>query len=98
MNQPDRLPAAAITDEQLGALYDDRDRLGYEVQQWKSTYGEHALRDTLARLHDAEMAVTKLRAMHKPRTERHGSGCVQCGIVWPCPTSLVLDGKEAGRG
>jgi hypothetical protein len=35
--------------------------------------------------------VARVRAMHKPRTERHGSCCVQCGIVWPCPTSRVLD-------
>jgi len=91
----DRTPLDALTSDQLDALYDERDRLGYEVQQWKSIYGEHALRDTLARLHGAEAAVDRVRAMHKPRTERHGSGCVQCGIVWPCPTSRALDEPEA---
>lgn len=30
-------------------------------------------------------------AKHKPRTERHGSGCVQCGTVWPCTTYRDLN-------
>ncbi|MGW3025841.1 hypothetical protein [Streptomyces sp. NPDC001221] len=59
----DRLTASTINDEQLDALYEQRDRLGYEVQQWKATYGEHALRDTLARLHDAETTVARLRQL-----------------------------------
>ncbi|MEU2075463.1 hypothetical protein [Streptomyces sp. NPDC013489] len=33
-----------------------------EVQQWRDTYGEHALRRTLARLHDAETALSAVRA------------------------------------
>ncbi|MFJ8791419.1 hypothetical protein [Streptomyces sp. NPDC102462] len=53
----DRYTADSINDNALDALYDERDRLNYEVQQWRSTYGEHALRDTLARLHRAEAAV-----------------------------------------
>lgn len=40
-------------------------------------------------------AIARLRDMHKPRTERRNSGCVQCGIVWPCPTRLVLDEATA---
>jgi hypothetical protein len=39
----------------------------------------------------AEALIAGVRATHKPRTERHGSGCVQCGIVWPCPTFKALD-------
>lgn len=39
----------------------------------------------------AEAVIAAVRAKHKPRTERHGSGCVQCGIVWPCPTYRALD-------
>lgn len=58
-----RIPLAQLTKSQLDALYDERDRLGYEVQQWKSTYGEHALRDMLARLHDAEAAVARVRKL-----------------------------------
>jgi hypothetical protein len=45
----------------------------------------------------AEAVIAEVRAKHKKRTERHGSGCVQCGIVWPCPTYLtlgVLDPEE----
>jgi len=39
--------------------------------------------------------LAKLRSMHRPRTERPESCCVQCGIVWPCPTSGVLgDGDQ----
>ncbi|MER6092504.1 hypothetical protein [Streptomyces bluensis] len=55
-----RLTSANITDDDLTKLYDERDSLGYEVQQWKSTYGEHALRDTLARLKKAEARVAEL--------------------------------------
>ena len=40
---------------------------------------------------DPTAALARVKAMHKPRTERHGSGCVQCGIVWPCPTYRELD-------
>lgn len=59
----DRIPLDHLNSDQLDALYDERDRLGYEVQQWKSTYGEHALRDTLARLHSAEGAVDRVRKL-----------------------------------
>ncbi|MEU2339945.1 hypothetical protein ABZ608_41540 [Streptomyces sp. NPDC013172] len=59
----DRLTASTINDAQLDALYDERDRLGYEVQQWRSTYGEHALRDTLRRLHRAEAAIERVRKL-----------------------------------
>ncbi len=38
--------------------------------------------------------IAEVRAMHKRRTERHGSGCVQCGIVWPCPTYKALGGGQ----
>lgn len=34
-------------------------------------------------------------AKHKPRTERHGSGCVQCGTVWPCATYRELNAAAA---
>lgn len=59
----ERLTVDTLTSEQLDALQDERDRLGYEVQQWKATYGEHALRDTLARLNRAERAVERVEAL-----------------------------------
>jgi hypothetical protein len=41
-------------------------------------------------------AVARVRQLHgRPRTERHGSGCVGCGVVWPCPTLRALDAVEA---
>lgn len=43
---------------------------------------------------DPTIALARVKAMHKRRTERHGSGCVQCGIVWPCPTYRELDAAE----
>jgi hypothetical protein len=33
-----------------------------ELQQWRDTYGEHALRRTLARLYGAEAAIERVRA------------------------------------
>ena len=43
----------------------------------------------------AETVIARVRQLHSgPRTERHGSGCVQCGILWPCPTRRALDGHE----
>lgn len=58
MSEP-RHTASTITDDVLDQLYAERDRLAHEVQQWKATYGEHALHDTLARLHRAESAVKR---------------------------------------
>ena len=57
----------------------------------------------LRRLLDAEADRDRLaeqvkhgRELHgRPRIDRHGSGCVQCGIVWPCPTFIALGGTEA---
>ncbi|MEY9995848.1 hypothetical protein ABIE67_007880 [Streptomyces sp. V4I8] len=39
----------------------------------------------------AEAVIADVQAKHKPRTERHGAGCVQCGTVWPCATYRDLD-------
>lgn len=77
MNEPTRHTADTITDDALEALYDERDRYRYEAQEWRSTYGEHALRDTLARLRRAETERDTYRAAwhsardraHKARTE-----------------------------
>ena len=43
---------------------------------------------------DPVSVLARVKAMHKRRTERHGSGCVQCGILWPCPTYRELDAAE----
>ncbi|MFF5980878.1 hypothetical protein ACFY78_18735 [Streptomyces olindensis] len=56
----DRLTVDTITSD---ALYDECDRLKHEVRQWKATYGEHALRDTLSRLRRAEGAVDRARRL-----------------------------------
>ncbi|WP_431985260.1 hypothetical protein [Streptomyces qinglanensis] len=40
--------------------------------------------------------IALVRDMHRPRAERRESGCVQCGIVWPCPTRRALD-RETGE-
>jgi hypothetical protein len=38
----------------------------------------------------AEAAV----ALHRPRTGRPNSGCVQCGQVWPCGTSRMAEATD----
>ena len=44
-----------------------------ELQQWRDTYGEHALRRTLARLHGAEAAIGRVRAeLHALNSEVRG--------------------------
>lgn len=51
-----------------------------------------------ARLHDAqgnidalEFMLDEVRRLHgHPRTERRNSGCISCGIVWPCPTAKAV--------
>jgi hypothetical protein len=48
----------------------------------------------LAAGQEAQATVDRIRAMHKRCTERHGSGCLQCGIVWPCPTYKATAPKE----
>ncbi|MGI5223549.1 hypothetical protein [Actinoallomurus sp. CA-142502] len=45
----------------------------------------------------AEARLERVRHRHRgPRTDRHGSGCIGCGLIWPCPT--YLDVTEADRG
>jgi hypothetical protein len=49
------------------------------------------------RADDAESKLKQIRDQHgRPRTDRHGSGCVHCAILWPCPT-YKLATVEAGR-
>lgn len=64
-----------------------------EVQQWRDTYGEHTLRRTLARLHDAEAALNAVRALHQRQPD--ADYCDLCSnhgdITWPCPTIAALD-------
>lgn len=43
------------------------------------------------RAEQAEATIARVRDLHgRPRTDRHGSGCIHCGIVWPCPTYKAL--------
>ena len=52
----------------------------------------------LAAGQEAQATLDRIRAMHKRRTERHGSGCVQCGIVWPCPTYKATNVTASREG
>lgn len=71
---------------------------------WTAEGWKTGTRNALDKLHvEALLAeVRRLRAeldaalaKHKPRTERHGSGCVQCGTVWPCATYRELNAAAA---
>lgn len=62
-----------------------------EPPEWWTPYEKPTREQLLA-------VIERVRKLHHgPRTERHGSGCVQCGIVWPCPTARALDGEEQLR-
>lgn len=53
--------------------------------------------ELLARAEAAEAVVDQFRRRHHRRTERHGSGCISCGRVWPCPDwreAIELLGSE----
>lgn len=42
-------------------------------------------------LNTQQEVIAKVQGLHgKPRTDQYGSGCIQCGIVWPCPTAKVV--------
>lgn len=46
-------------------------------------------------LREARGVIQRVRSLHSgPRTERHGSGCVQCAICWPCPTALAVGWRD----
>lgn len=50
-----------------------------------------ALEKHRARADEAEAAVTEVQRLHgKPRTARYGAGCIQCGVLWPCPTAKAV--------
>jgi hypothetical protein len=56
----------------------------------------HPVTDEPALGESFRQQIAAVRQLHRgPRTERHGSGCVQCGIVWPCPTIRALNGEVA---
>lgn len=52
------------------------------------------MREMATRITTLETTLATTQALHKPRTERHGAGCVQCGILWPCPTYKALATPE----
>ncbi|NEA22621.1 hypothetical protein [Actinomadura bangladeshensis] len=50
-----------------------------------------ALEEHRGRADAAEGIVEKVKRLHgKPRVDRAGSGCIQCGVLWPCPTALAV--------
>ncbi len=75
-------------DEHVNAMSEELKRYadGKETPVLWSVYNAMHLRAA-----NAESLIATVRATHRKRTERHGSGCVQCGIVWPCPTYKALD-------
>lgn len=85
-----------LTDEQGAEVQ----RLNGELRQeradlarWKADY--EALD---ARVNELANVVQGIRDRHHRRTERHGSGCVSCGRLWPCPdyqdADAALNGGE----
>lgn len=49
--------------------------------------------EALKEMREARAELDRVRDMHgRPRTDRHGSGCIHCAIVWPCPTYLAAGG------
>jgi hypothetical protein len=54
-----------------------------------------AVRDEeMAALHQRAERAEAAVALHRPRTERPNSGCVQCGQVWPCGTSRMAEATD----
>lgn len=50
-----------------------------------------AAEQLLAEVEQLGSVLAEVRDLHgHPRTARHGSGCVSCGIVWPCPTYRAI--------
>ncbi|MEV4174008.1 hypothetical protein [Nonomuraea sp. NPDC049709] len=94
----------AVRDHQLEQLRKERDQaIAHDRQpyptQWAYDQACAALETHRARADAAEAINDRIAQLHGgPRTERHGSGCVQCGILWPCPTKRALDGEDTNRG
>ena len=61
---------------------------------WAYEQACKALRKHQERAERLASILVDVRAKHRARTERHGSGCLQCGIVWPCPTYKMLGEVE----
>lgn len=56
----------------------------------------HAERDEARAERDLALnTLQQIQDMHgRPRTDRHGSGCIHCAIAWPCPTYLAAGGRR----
>lgn len=93
--------ALAVVQPELDKLTEERDQaIAHDRQPYPTAWAYEqackALETHRTRADAAEAVIAGVRAKHKPRTERHGSACVQCGIVWPCPTYTDLgEGVEA---
>lgn len=47
-------------------------------------------------LEEKQTVIDGVAARHSgPRTERYGSGCVQCGLLWPCPDAKAVGLRRA---
>ncbi|MFE9099787.1 hypothetical protein [Actinomadura geliboluensis] len=86
LNQMDIEALAQVAAEDVPALAADVELL------------EKQLASVADELAEARAQVKRVREMHRRRVDRRGAGCIQCGIVWPCPTYTALDGTESGRG
>lgn len=58
---------------------------------WAHEQALKALETQRARAEAAEAVVEQFRQRHQRRVERHGSGCISCGRLWPCPDYLDAD-------
>jgi hypothetical protein len=93
--------AVAVADAEQADLRRERDlAIAHDRQPYPTAWAYEqvckARTKHQERADAAEAVIAVVRAKHKRRTERHGSGCVQCGIVWPCPTYRELAAVGAG--
>lgn len=91
--------AVAVADAEQAELRRERDlAIAHDRQPYPTAWAYEqvckARTKHQERADAAEAVIAAVRAKHKRRTERHGSGCVQCGIVWPCPTYRELAAVE----
>ena len=85
--------ARRFADAEQAELRRERDlAIAHDRQPYPTAWAYEQACKALRRKTDV---LDQVRAMHRKRTERHGSGCVQCGIVWPCPTYKALEVQPA---
>jgi len=67
-----------------------------ELQQWRDTYGEHALRRTLARLYGAEAAIERVRALATDwdRIGQDPNACIDMDKAGACILAALAEHQE----